>query len=363
MKYKVSPKRADFLREKFFEYSFKNIELDVKELESITEPIELDFIVKNHNYDDGNEILIYILNNSNCDLSTVKMLFSRADVEGYLNDIEKCFDRDLLNVLKQNCENNFYKSEKFYYNPIEDTNALDFEVDIAKKVFPLILFTKPKGKKIEPTFAEFISRRSLSFMKRKVEIIKKSDQVKFSSENLRFEYNFPVNFISVSDLSINQFFNKLQFPEYLKKLYAVSESQLKKVIVKPEIVISNDEITIGLFVFNSEPLYLVGSITNAATILRNEFSYIQAFFKIIEVEENFEKVKRIKKFDTWSALSKMMKIKFENLQFETYLRIYLIEKDGGLFYFFASSLVPTNLADDILENLIINRFEIHQDYR
>jgi len=58
MKCKVSEKRAEFLREKFFEYSFKVINLDQETFDNISEPIELDFIAKNHNYDDGNVILL-----------------------------------------------------------------------------------------------------------------------------------------------------------------------------------------------------------------------------------------------------------------------------------------------------------------
>ncbi|GEM63950.1 hypothetical protein SF1_19320 [Sphingobacterium faecium NBRC 15299] len=45
MKYKVSEKRAEFLREKFFEYSLKGVDLDQETLNNISEPIELDFII------------------------------------------------------------------------------------------------------------------------------------------------------------------------------------------------------------------------------------------------------------------------------------------------------------------------------
>ncbi|WP_428986803.1 DUF4274 domain-containing protein [Sphingobacterium faecium] len=49
----------------------------------------MDFIVKNHNYDDGNEILLNLIKNPNCDLSTVKMIFFRADIDGFLTSKDK----------------------------------------------------------------------------------------------------------------------------------------------------------------------------------------------------------------------------------------------------------------------------------
>lgn len=84
MKCKVSEIRAEFLREKFFEYSFKGVDLDQEIFDNISELIELDFIAKNHNYDDGNVILLLIINNPNYYLSTAKMILFRKDIDGLL---------------------------------------------------------------------------------------------------------------------------------------------------------------------------------------------------------------------------------------------------------------------------------------
>ncbi len=358
MKYKISEKRTDFLREKFFEYSFREIDLDTKTLDSIIEPVELDFIAKNHNYDDGNEILFYIINNPICDFSTVKMIFFRADVDGYINLKEKSFDYELITAIIRNCEQNFYQKEKFYYNPDEDFNALEFDIDRGKNIFPPILFSKPKGRKLEPNFAEDFQNRNISTLKEKISIKKNLNSITCKYLNLNFEYQFPDNFELIQDDVIEKFIEDYKFPEYLKGAFGITEKQLKKVVIKPEFVISDKNLLIGLFVFNSSSLLIKNQLTNVATIMRDEFSYIQAFFQVTLVEENFDKIKRIKLYNNWFALSKLMQIKIETIENEKYLKLLLFEKSGLLLYFFIASNPPQDIENETIENLLLNNIEI-----
>lgn len=123
-------------------------------------------------------------------------------------------------------------------------------------------------------------------------------------------------------------------------------------------IIENENLIFALFVFNSKSLLLENGVTNVSTILRNEFIYIQAFFQIAGVEENFDKIKRIKHNDNWFALSKGMQIKVENLQNEKYLKILLVEKESLLLYFLIISDSIENLENEIIRNLIIHRTRI-----
>ena len=352
MKYSISEKRRNFLKDKFFEYSFKEIDLDTKTLNSISEPIELDFISKNHNYDDGNEILFQIVNNPHCDFSTVKMIFFRSDLDGFINSRKDSIDESLIKSIIKNCEQNFYKEEKFYYNREDDNGVLEFDLDKGLSLFPSSLFGKAKGKKVEPNFAEKFSKRKIS--NSEIEIQNLNKTLKILSKNFTFEYSFPEGFEKIEKNELDNFIKNYKFPENLE----INESQLKKAIIKPELTIKKNDLLIVLFVFDSKPLMLENSLTNVATILRNEFVYIQAFLQIIGVEENFEKIKRIKHNENWIALSKTMQIKIENIKNEKFLKLLLLEKSGLLFHFLIISSKTENLENETIKNLIINRITI-----
>lgn len=357
MKYKISEKRAEFLKDKFFEYSFKGIDLDTKTLTEISEPIELDFIARNHNYDDGNDILIHIIKNPNCDFSTVKMIFHRADLNGFLNLKEKSQDSELIKIIVQNSEKNFYENENFYYNPNEDSEILEFDFETAKKSFPSILFGKPKGRKIEPNFAEKFNRRNISTIQ-KNNIEKSVEKILVKTPNSLFEFNFAENFELISDDKISSFIENYKFPKNLENAFSITENQLKNVIINPEIALKNKDLVIVLFLFNCQSLRLENALTNVVTIMRNEFVYIQAFIQITGVEENFDKIRRIKSNENWFALSKGMQVKIENFKSEKYLKLLLVEKDEILFHFSIISNSIENLENEEIQELIINHIKI-----
>ncbi|KQT17673.1 hypothetical protein ASG31_09795 [Chryseobacterium sp. Leaf404] len=356
MKYKVSEKRAEFLREKFFEYSFRGIDLDLDTLNNITEPIELDFIARNHNYDDGNDILLKIIENPNCDLSTIKMIFFRADLDGFLARNIESEDFELISNIVANCKKDYYQSERFYYTPEEDSYKLDFDLDKANSIFPKILFGKSKGRKIEPNFAEFFKQRNIP--KSNINIEKLADKITIRSAETLFEYDFPNNFKIICEQKINQFIDNYKFPQNLKSTFSISDKLLKKVVINPQVVLKNDNTTIILFLFNAKPLRMENALTNVATIMRNEFSYIQAFFQITGVEENFDKIRRIKSNENWFAISRGMQVKIENFQEEKYLKILITEKGDFLFYFTIFSNSIENLEYEKIQEQIIDHINV-----
>ncbi|MNJ94117.1 hypothetical protein D3C87_118040 [compost metagenome] len=355
MKFKISKKRADFLTKVFFEYSFKGNGLDREVLAGITEPIELDFIAKNHNYDDGNDLLLAIVTHPYCDISTVKMIFHRADVEGYLKHGERSGDFELIRTIIAYVDNGFYKDEKFYYDPAGDHDALSFDAGELSKFSnnDAVLFGKPKGKKLEASFADDFHRRNLNFYDGAVKTAITPTGINVTAAKCNFIFKVPEgNFKIVEESTVKNFLDCYTFPAGLKDSFGVSEKQLRKVLIWPDLVIENEELLLILFVFNSKALQLENALTNVSTMMRNEFFYIQAFVEIVGVEENFEKITRIKHHDTWFAVSKAMQVKISDLGNLKFLKLILVEKGGILFSFSVISNQIEKLDNEVVKNLI-----------
>lgn len=357
MKYKISEKRAAFLSKAFFEYSFKENVLDRELLEEINEPIELDFIAKNHNYDDGNDLLLAIVTHPYCDISTVKMILHRADVEGYLTDAERSGDFELIKAIITHLDNGFYKHEKFYYDPVSDPGALSFDVEELKKYIKedAVLFNKPRGKKLETSFADNFHRRDLKFYNGTIKTIKTSQALKLITDRCNFIFKVPEgDFRIVKDNTIKSFIDCYTFPAGIKDRFGANEKELRKVIMQPDLVIENDDILVVLFLFNSQALQLENAATNVSTMMRNEFFYIPAFIEIVAVEENFDKIARIKHSDTWFAVSKGMQVKINDVENLKFLKLIFVEKGGVLFSFSVVSDQRQNLDNEVIKNLISN---------
>ncbi|RKF37139.1 hypothetical protein BCY89_05670 [Sphingobacterium siyangense] len=113
-------------------------------------------------------------------------------------------------------------------------------------------------------------------------------------------------------------------------------------------------------IFNGKPFQLINSLTNVATILRNELVYLEALVDIIAVEDDFTKFKRIKHDNTLFVSSKIMQIKVVNLENLQYLKLILVEVDGILF---SLIIITDNLANfnKDINNEIIYSFSISDD--
>lgn len=357
MKYKISEKRAAFLSKAFFEYSFKGNVLDRELLAEIKEPIELDFIAKNHNYDDGNDLLIAIVTHPYCDISTVKMIFHRADVEGYLKDAERSVDFQLMRAIITHLDNGFYKHEKFYYDPNSDPDALSFDEEELKKYIKedAVLFGKSKGKKLEASFADNFHHRNLKFYNGTIKTVITSQGLKVTTDRCNFIFEVPEgDFRIVKDNTIKSFIDCFSFPTGIKNRFGVSAQQLRKFMIQPDLVFENDDILVVLFLFNNQALQLENALTNVSTMMRNEFFYIQAFVEIVAVEENFDKITRIKHNDTWFAVSKGMQVKISNQENLKFLKLIFVEKGGVLFSFSVVSDRLENVNNEVIKSLIDN---------
>ncbi|MBL7717372.1 MAG: DUF4274 domain-containing protein [Flavipsychrobacter sp.] len=138
MEYKITQERAEFLVEHFFEFSFGD-EADSppnqQAFNTINNPLELHFIADNYNWDDGVELLDWIINSPLCDKATAMMLFWRAQPDyytEYATKEEANYDGDIWMLLQriiQNVEKGFYTHQQLEYDSRKDPAAEKIDMD------------------------------------------------------------------------------------------------------------------------------------------------------------------------------------------------------------------------------------------
>jgi Domain of unknown function (DUF4274) len=128
-KYIVSSKRCRFIEDHFFEWSFgksDDCRPDQLIFNQLNHPAELHYLASIYNWDDGETVLLWILDSQLCTRSTANFLFWRAAPDWYLrcdiNDLESCpeFNRAGLVVLKKIVEkynNNSFSPYQIYFDP------------------------------------------------------------------------------------------------------------------------------------------------------------------------------------------------------------------------------------------------------
>lgn len=359
MKFKISEKRAAYLKHSFFNYSFEGRELDVEVVKTIEEPIELHYLAQNHNYDDGIELLQVISSHPKCDVSTAKMIFFRSDVDGFIKDKKNCGDTNLIASILENFKNNFYSQELFYYNPDLDPDSLHFDREEFMRQYSCYeksIFSKPKGRKIT-SFAEEFHQRNLKFYEGNLTITHEDERIHLKTPNVYISFKIPLGFEHIKNEIYDDFITSWKFSDNLKRQYDTSDKALKKVLIKPELIIENDDFVVVMSIFNSKPLKLIDSLTNVSTILKNELVYLQAFIDIVGIEDEFRKFKRTKHDDVWFVSTKIMQIKLANIDTLKYLKFLSMEVDGILFSIFIIANKLENFEKEII-NEIIKSFSI-----
>ncbi len=254
MKYKISPKRAEILDNNFFEFSFNDKTPDKKLFDSITEPAELHYIADKYNWDDGPEVLTWIINNPICDIGTAKLIFWRAQPDDYTyySSEEESSDGvyTLLQNIITNFEKGFYKNEKILYDPLGDDGAPDLsnENPNPKWKIPDYLKTEGKGKPIStgmPGVADFVKGR------------KPKDPIKFEikDENIHIPYlklNFklPEGFTKLDDTFFNEFSNSYTFRADIKRKFRSTGDALKKSAFPPVFILNASDKYILLYIYS-----------------------------------------------------------------------------------------------------------------
>ena len=150
----ISQKRAEFLKENFLDLSFQDQKPDRAVFDSITDPAELHYLTDIHNWDDGVEVLSWIIDSPYCDWGTAALIFWRSQPDfytEYAQESEMSLADGTLSLLKrimQNWERGFYVRQHVAYNHREDPAA---EKDYgnnpwSKWQIPAYLIEPTKGK-------------------------------------------------------------------------------------------------------------------------------------------------------------------------------------------------------------------------
>ena len=84
-KYKLSQEKVNFIKKHFFEFSFDNDEAipDKKLFEELSHPAELFYLADIYNWDDGIEVLKWVVDSPLCSEATANLVFWRAQPDYY----------------------------------------------------------------------------------------------------------------------------------------------------------------------------------------------------------------------------------------------------------------------------------------
>ncbi|WP_052248439.1 DUF4274 domain-containing protein [Chryseobacterium taiwanense] len=121
----VKSSRENFIKENFFELSFRDEKPDFEKFKTLSS-VELHYLVDIYNWDDGVEVLLWIVNSNKCDKATALMIFWRACPDYYLEKEENeldVYEREINHLLKtiiESFKSNKFKRSIFSYNPQED---------------------------------------------------------------------------------------------------------------------------------------------------------------------------------------------------------------------------------------------------
>ena len=152
--YTLSQDQIDFIEENFFEYSFENEdELPDKTLfDQLSHPAELFYLAHIYNWDDGTDVLQWIVDSPLCSKATASLIFWRSQPDYYrrytlagdsnvaLNDGEVL---SLLHSIIQKYENDDFCSIAIAFDPepeLESLTAKDPKWEV-----PEALFNKLEG--------------------------------------------------------------------------------------------------------------------------------------------------------------------------------------------------------------------------
>lgn len=121
----VKPNRENFIKDNFFEFSFKDEKPDFEKFKTLNST-ELHYLADIYNWDDGVEILFWIINSDKCDKGTALMIFWRAVPDYYLEKDEnelQFYEKENYQLLKEivaSFKSNKFKKSKIKYNPNSD---------------------------------------------------------------------------------------------------------------------------------------------------------------------------------------------------------------------------------------------------
>lgn len=154
MAHTISQERAGFLDENFTGFGFIDASPDKALFDTITSSAELHYLADIYNWDDGPEVLGWIIDSPYCDRGTAALLFWRAEPDfytDYTDESEISFDDGILPLLQrlmQHWEAGFYTRAQIAYDRRSDPGAEALAANYGQKkwVIPDYLISPTQGK-------------------------------------------------------------------------------------------------------------------------------------------------------------------------------------------------------------------------
>jgi hypothetical protein len=131
----ILPHKEKFIQENFIEFSFKgNVENflpDFKLFEKLNSTDQY-YLAENYNWDDGVEILKWIIESSKCDKGTASLIFWMSEPDYYIEKSENeipDYEKDTYLMLRRIVEkfnHNEFKKSCLKYNPKDREKEIDW---------------------------------------------------------------------------------------------------------------------------------------------------------------------------------------------------------------------------------------------
>ncbi len=147
----VFPNKAKKIEDKFFEFSFDDRDPQPEDYKLLDSASSLHYLADIYNWDDGEEVLDWIISNPKCDKGTALMIFWRAEPDYYTryqDETDADHDAEEFRFVKKiihNFETGFYKREQIHYDPSADGHDVDYIDKNAKWEIPDLMKKSTKG--------------------------------------------------------------------------------------------------------------------------------------------------------------------------------------------------------------------------
>ena len=150
----IVPYKEKFIRENFIEFSFNNEDEnylpDFKLFEKLNSTDQY-YLAENYNWDDGVEILKWIIDSEKCDKGTASLIFWTSEPDYYFEKSESeipDYEKDTFLLLKKIVEKfnkKEFKKSNLKYNPINRENRIDWTKQNSEWKIPEELKKPTKG--------------------------------------------------------------------------------------------------------------------------------------------------------------------------------------------------------------------------
>jgi hypothetical protein len=159
MDYTVSDDRLALLQANFFEFSFEGRQPDRAVFDTIVNPVEYHLIAGNYNWDDGAQVLTWIIESPLCDKGTALLIFWRAQPDFYtqFSSVEEAdYEAEvyrLVRAIMGKWEAGFYQTSLIAYDPTGDPMAADIASRHPKEKWSIPAYLKqPLAGELEVLF-------------------------------------------------------------------------------------------------------------------------------------------------------------------------------------------------------------------